>query len=96
MGIKVPSLSPLTGVGMLCRLPSSTGVSVDIVQSKTVGHDDIFLRAIKNLPVKIICFGHTGIVKLVFVERKSQFFRSLVFYRLLDTKAIILGFGFPC
>lgn len=76
MGIKVPSLSPLTGVGMLCRLPSSTGVSVDIVQSKTDGCDDIFLRAIKNLPVKIICFGHTGVVKACVCREEEPVFQK--------------------
>lgn len=49
---------------------------MDIVQSKTEGCDDIFLRAIKNLPVKIICFGHTGVVKACVCREEEPVFQK--------------------
>jgi len=65
-------LSSVTGVGMFC--PSSTEVSS--VQGKTDGPDDVCLRAIKNLPVKIICFDCTGAVKACVCKEEEPDFQK--------------------
>lgn len=53
---------------------------MDIVHSKTDGHDDISLtETIKYPPVKIICFGVIGVVKACVCKAEEPAFQKSVF-----------------